>query len=296
MDRLDMLKVFCTVVEAGAFSRAAEKLSMSTSSVTTHVAALEAHFKVRLLNRTTRSMSLTEEGRHCHQQALRLLADMGELEAGLRASDTRPAGVLRVDLPSVISRRYVAPALPRFSRQYPELELRITVSDRMVDMVEEGVDVLVRIGALGDSGLVARKLAATRYLCCAAPAFLQQYGWPETPDALDQFACLGFLNPRTRMVRPWRFSHEGTESSHIPRGLVMMDHVESMVAAAQAGCGIIQQMSVTLAPALQEGSLLPVLSEWQAAGPDIVALYQPTRRETAKVKVFVEFLREIFTT
>ncbi|UIN21047.1 LysR family transcriptional regulator [Herbaspirillum frisingense] len=295
MDRLDMLKVFCTVVEAGAFSRAAEKLSMSTSSVTTHVAALEAHFKVRLLNRTTRSMSLTEEGRHCHQQALRLLADMGELEAGLRASDTRPAGVLRVDLPSVISRRYVAPALPRFLRQYPELELRITVSDRMVDMVEEGVDVLVRIGALGDSGLVARKLAATRYLCCAAPAFLQQYGWPETPDALDQFACLGFLNPRTRMVRPWRFSHEGKESSHIPRGLVMMDHVESMVAAAQAGCGIIQQMSVTLAPALQEGSLLPVLPEWQAAGPDIVALYQPTRRETAKVKVFVEFLREIFT-
>lgn len=295
MDRLDMLKVFCTVVEAGAFSRAAEKLSMSTSSVTTHVAALEAHFKVRLLNRTTRSMSLTEEGRHCHQQALRLLADMGELEAGLRASDTRPAGVLRVDLPSVISRRYVAPALPRFLRQYPELELRITVSDRMVDMVEEGVDVLVRIGALGDSGLVARKLAGTRYLCCAAPAFLQQYGWPETPDALDQFACLGFLNPRTRMVRPWRFSHEGKESSHIPRGLVTMDHVESMVAAAQAGCGIIQQMSVTLAPALQEGSLLPVLPAWQAPGPDIVALYQPTRRETAKVKVFVEFLREIFT-
>ncbi|MBG7620891.1 LysR family transcriptional regulator [Herbaspirillum sp. AP02] len=295
MDRLDMLKVFCTVVEVGAFSRAAEKLSMSTSSVTTHVAALEAHFKVRLLNRTTRSMSLTEEGRHCHQQALRLLADMGELEAGLRASDTRPAGVLRVDLPSVISRRYVAPALPRFLRQYPELELRITVSDRMVDMVEEGVDVLVRIGALGDSGLVARKLAGTCYLCCAAPAFLQQYGWPETPEALDQFACLGFLNPRTRMVRPWRFSHEGKESSHIPRGLVTMDHVESMVAAAQAGCGIIQQMSVTLAPALQEGSLLPVLPAWQAPGPDIVALYQPTRRETAKVKVFVEFLREIFT-
>ncbi|MBV8624473.1 MAG: LysR family transcriptional regulator [Herbaspirillum sp.] len=295
MDRLDMLKVFCAVVEAGAFSRAAEKLSMSTSSVTNHVAALEAHFKVRLLNRTTRSMSLTEEGRHCHQQALRLLADMGELEAGLRASDSHPAGLLRVDLPSVISRRYVAPALPRFLRQYPELELRITVSDRMVDMVEEGVDVVVRIGALADSGMVARKLAGTRYLCCAAPSFLQQHGWPQTPEELDQFACLGFLNPRTRMVRSWRFSRDGVESSHLPQGLLAMDHVESMVAAAQAGCGIIQQMSVTLDPALQEGSLLPVLPEWQVAGPDIVALYQPTRREAAKVKVFIAFLQEIFT-
>ncbi|KAF1048273.1 MAG: HTH-type transcriptional regulator DmlR [Herbaspirillum frisingense] len=295
MDRLDMLKVFCAVVEAGAFSRAAEKLAMSTSSVTNHVAALEAHFKVRLINRTTRSMSLTEEGRHCHVQALRLLADMGELEAGLRESDATPAGVLRVDLPSVISRQYVAPALPRFLQRYPELELRITVSDRMIDMVEEGIDVLVRIGELPDSGMVARKLAATRYVCCAAPAFLQQNGWPHSPESLDQFACLGFLNPRTRMIRPWRFSRNGKDSSHTPGGAVMMDHVESMIEAGKAGCGIIQQMSVSLVPALRNGELVPVLPDWQAAGPDIFALYQPTRRETAKVKVFVDFLREIFT-
>lgn len=295
MDRLDMLRVFCAVVEAGAFSRAAEKLSMSTSSVTNHVAALEAHFKVRLINRTTRSMSLTEEGRQCHAQALRLLADMGELEAGLRESGNTPAGVLRIDLPSVISRQYVAPALPAFLRRYPEIELRITVSDRMIDMVEEGIDVLVRIGELPDSGLVARKLASTAYVCCAAPSFLQQYGWPQSPESLDQFACLGFLNPRTRMVRPWRFSHGGVDSSHIPRGLVMMDHVESMIEAGKAGCGIIQQMSVSLSPALRNGELVPVLPEWQAAGPDIFALYQPARRETAKVKVFVDFLREIFT-
>jgi LysR family transcriptional regulator for bpeEF and oprC len=295
MDRLDMLRVFCAVVEAGAFSRAAEKLSMSTSSVTNHVAALEAHFKVRLINRTTRSMSLTEEGRQCHAQALRLLADMGELEAGLRDAGRMPAGVLRVDLPSVISRQYVAPALPRFLQRYPELELRITVGDRMIDMVEEGVDVLVRIGELPDSGLVARKLMSTRYICCAAPAFLQRNGWPESPQSLDQFACLGFLNPRTRMVRPWKFSRDGEDSSHIPRGLVRIDHVESMTEAARAGCGIVQQMSVSLAPALRNGDLVPVLQEWQAAGPDIFALYQPAQRESAKVKVFIDFLKEIFT-
>lgn len=295
MDRLDMLKVFCAVVEAGAFSRAAERLSMSTSSVTNHVAALEAHFKVRLINRTTRSMSLTEEGRQCHAQALRLLADMGELESSLRDAGRTPAGVLRVDLPSVISRQYVAPALARFTQRYPELELRITVGDRMIDMVEEGVDVLVRIGELPDSGLVARKLMSTRYICCAAPAFLQQNGWPESPQSLDQFACLGFLNPRTRMVRPWKFSRDGEDSSHLPQAAVRMDHVESMIEAAKAGCGIIQQMSVSLVPALRNGELAPVLIDWQAAGPDIFALYQPDRRADAKVKVFVEFLAEIFT-
>jgi LysR family transcriptional regulator for bpeEF and oprC len=190
---------------------------MSTSSVTNHVAALEAHFKVRLLNRTTRSMSLTEEAVIAMSRRCACWPTWASWRR-VCASDTRPAGLLRVDLPSVISRRYVAPALPRFLRQYPELELRITVSDRMVDMVEEGVDVLVRIGTLADSGMVARKLAGTRYLCCAAPSFLQQHGWPQTPEALDQFACLGFLNPRTRMVKPWRFSRDGVESSHIPKG------------------------------------------------------------------------------
>jgi LysR family transcriptional regulator for bpeEF and oprC len=136
---------------------------------------------------------------------------------------------------------------------------------------------------------------STRYVCCAAPAFLQQNGWPESPQSLDQFACLGFLNPRTRMVRPWKFSRDGEDSSHLPRATVRIDHVESMIEAAKAGCGIIQQMSVSLAPALRHGELAPVLTDWQAAGPDIFALYQPARRADAKVKVFVDFLVEIFT-
>jgi LysR family transcriptional regulator for bpeEF and oprC len=294
MDRLDALKVFCAVVEAGAFSRAAEKLGMSTSSVTNHVAALETHFQIKLLNRTTRSMSLTDEGRQCYEHALRLLNDMSELEDSLRSSSQTPAGSLRVDLPSVISRLYVAPALPAFLAAYPGIHLKITVEDRMIDMVDEGVDVLVRIGELPDSSLVARRLYRTRHLCCASPAFLARYGAPATPQELDRFPCLGFLNPRTRLVRPWRFARDGDNFSHIPKSVTTMDHVESIIEAAKAGGGVIQQMSISLLSALRSGELVPVLPEWEAPGPDISALFQQRHQRAAKIKVFVDFLEELF--
>lgn len=294
MDRLDALKVFCAVVEAGAFSRAAEKLGMSTSSVTNHVAALETHFHVKLLNRTTRSMSLTDEGRHCYEQALRLLNDMGELEDGLRSSSQTPVGSLRVDLPSVISRLYVAPALPSFLAAYPDINLKITVEDRMIDMVDEGVDVLVRIGELQDSSLVARRLCGTRHLCCASPDFLAKHGTPTSPQELDRFPCLGFLNPRTRLVRPWQFLQDGENLSLVPKSVATMDHVESVIEAAKAGAGIIQQMSISLLPAIRSGELVPVLSGWEAAGPDVSALVQQRHQRAAKVNVFVDFLEELF--
>src|SRR5512141_2826471 len=161
MDRLDALKVFCTVVEAGGFSRAADRLGISTSSVTNQVAALEARFRVKLLHRTTRSMSVTDEGRQCYENAMRLLADMNELEDVLRHSTTAPSGLLRVDMPGIIGNRIVAPALPRFLLDYPDVTVRMSANDRLIDMVEEGVDVLVRIGNLADSQLVAQTLERT---------------------------------------------------------------------------------------------------------------------------------------
>jgi len=203
MDRLDAMRVFCAVVEAGGFSRAAERLGMSTSSVTAQVAGLEAHFRVKLLNRTTRSMSLTAEGRACYEQALRLLADMAELESSMHDAADTPSGNLRVDMPGLVSRLYVAPALPRFLAQYPDITLRATASDRMVDMVEEGVDVLIRIGAVADANLVARPLLQTRWVCCASPDYVRRHGVPVAPPALADHDCLGFISPHSRRLRLW---------------------------------------------------------------------------------------------
>ncbi|AQR69032.1 LysR family transcriptional regulator [Janthinobacterium sp. LM6] len=296
MDRLAAMQVFCAVVEAGGFSKAAQRLGISTSSVTNQVAALEKHFGVRLLQRTTRSMSLTAEGRQCHAQARQLLADMAALESSLEQAAGKPSGSLRVDMPSSISRNLVAPALPRFTAAYPDVALRLTVSDRLIDMVEEGIDVMLRIGEPQDSSLVARSLLKMDYLCCAAPAFVARHGMPRTPQELDQFACLHFLYPKARQVRPWLFQADGGDAAyvHTPPAALSFDHIESMIAAAQAGCGIVQALSVSVLQPLREGSLVPLLQPFRTRGPDLWALFHPRQLRAAKVQVFVEFLAQIF--
>jgi LysR family transcriptional regulator, regulator for bpeEF and oprC len=294
MDRLDALKVFCGVVETGGFSRAADRLGMSTSSVTNQVAALEAHFRVKLLHRTTRSMSLTEEGRQCYENAVRLLGDMDELERTLRHSTGAPSGVLRVDMPAILATRFVAPALPSFLSDYPEIALRMTATDKLVDMVDEGIDVLVRIGNLADSRLVARKLAATSYVCCAAPAYLERRGGPASPEELDAFDCLRFVYPKARRVRPWYFQRDGQVSTLSPRSAFSTDHVESLIAAAVGGCGIIQVLSISVRDEIARGALVPILTGYAAPGPDVAALFQQRQLRAARVTVFVDFLQGLF--
>ena len=294
MDRLEALKVFCTVVESGAFTKAADKLGISSSSVTNQVVALEGHFQVKLLNRTTRSMSLTDEGRRCYGHALRLIADMAELEGSLQDSAQTPRGTLRVDMPGILARLYVAPALPRFLNQYPEISLKMTAGDRNIDMVEEGVDVLIRIGKLPDSGLVAKTVARTEYVTCASPEFIRRHGVPATPDDLSDFACLNFLYPKSRQVRPWMFQRDGDSFSRTLAGRVSMDHVDSLIEAGVAGAGIIQHLSVSLRGPLNSGALVPVLPSWQTQGPDVSVIYQQKHQRAAKVKAFVEFVEGLF--
>jgi len=296
MDRLEALKVFCSVVDAGGFKRAADRLGISTTSVTTQVAALEAHFRVKLLHRTTRSMSVTEEGRQCYENAMRLLADMNELEDVLRRSTTAPSGLLRVDMPGIIGTRIISPALPRFLTDYPEVTVRMSANDRLVDMVDEGIDVLVRIGNLVDSHLVAQTLAGTHYVCCASPDYLARRGSPQAPEDLDGFACLNFLYPKSRRVRPWYFQRDGRSSSIAPRGIFVTDHVESLIGAAIAGGGIIQVLSVSVQDRIASGALVPLLTDWMAPGPDVAVLFQQRQLRAAKVKVFVDFLHKIFRT
>jgi LysR family transcriptional regulator for bpeEF and oprC len=294
MDRLDALKVFCSVVDAGGFSRAADRLGISTSSVTNQIAALELRFGVKLLRRTTRSMSLTDEGRQCYESAVRLLGDMDELQEGLRQSRAAPKGLLRVDMPAIIGHRIVAPALPQFLLDYPEITVRMSASDRLIDMVDEGVDVLVRIGNLGDSQLVAQTLARTSYVCCASPAYLVRRGRPGSPEDLGDFDCLNFIYPKSRRVRPWYFKRNGQVGSLAPRGGFGTDHVESLIEAAAAGAGIVQVLSLSVRERLASGALVPLLEEYAAPGPDVAVLFQQRQLRAAKVKVFVDFLQQTF--
>ena len=294
MDRLDALKVFCAVVDCGAFSKAAEKLGISTSSVTNQIGQLESHFGVKLLNRSTRSMSLTDEGRRCVEQARLLLDQMSELEDSLNLSREEVSGTLRVDLPGILSRLFVAPALPAFLAQHPALHLRLTASDRLTDMVDEGVDVLLRIGALSNSNLIARTVYKTSYITCAAPEFIARHGKPESPQELDLFPCLNFILPKARQIRPWAFLRNGEPFNHTPRGAGASDHVESLIEMALRGAGIVQHFSISLMQPLREGRLVPILQDWQAPGPDISVLYQHKHHRAAKIKAFVDFVEEVF--
>jgi len=293
MDRLDALKVLCAVVDSGGFSKAAEKLGISTSSVTHQIGTLEAHFGVKLLNRTTRSMSLTDEGRQCVAQARHLLDDMSDLESSLNLSRQDVSGTLHVDLPGILARLYVAPALPAFLEQHPALSLKMTASDRLTDMVEEGVDVLIRIGELPSSNLYAKTLYRTSFVTCASPGFISRHGRPATPEQLDEFRCLNFIYPKARQIRPWSFQRSGEAFTHTPRGALASDHVESLIEMALSGGGIVQHFSVSLAEHLRSGALVPLLEDWQAFGPDVSVLFQHKHLRAAKIKAFVDFVEKV---
>lgn len=294
MDRFNAMNVFCKVVEAGGFSRAAEKLGLSTSSVTNQVLALEGHFRVKLLNRTTRAMSLTDEGRLCYEQARALLLEMSELESSLQDSNQHPRGSLRVDMPEIVSRTLVAPALARFVAAYPDVRLHLTAGDRNIDLVEQGIDLVIRIGELPDSSLIARPLGATDYICCASPGYIATHGEPETPEQLAEFACLTFVYPTSQKPRPWRFERDGEPFEQTPHGVLASDHVESLIEAAKAGCGIVQLLSWSVAGAIRAGQLVPVLAGYKTPGPPISALYQQRHHRAAKVTAFVDFVAELF--
>ena len=294
MDRLEALKVFCGVVEAGGFSRAAERLGISTSSVTNQIASLEVHFRVKLLHRTTRSMSLTDEGRRCYENAVRMLNDMEELEDTLRHSKEAPSGLLRVDVPGSVGDSIIAPALPAFLSDHPDITVRMTANDRLVDMVEEGIDVLVRVGNLPDTHLVARTLAKTRYVCCASPAYLAQKGAPGSPEDLAQFDCLNFIFPKSGRMRPWYFQRDERVASLTVKGSFGTDHVETLVEAAIAGAGIVQVLSMSVQDKIARGLLVPLLTDHVAPGPDVAVLFQQQHLRAAKVKVFVDFLHRTF--
>jgi LysR family transcriptional regulator, regulator for bpeEF and oprC len=295
MDRLDALRVFCTVVEQGGFSRAADRLGISTASVTKQVSSLERHFHVRLLNRTTRNVSLTDDGRQCYEQALQLLGEMRDLEDMLRESESTATGVLHIDMSTVISRLYIAPALPAFLKNHPGMRIKATVSDRNIAMTEEGVDVLIRIGELPDSNFIARTLCRTQYLCCASPDYLARHGVPETPEDLARFDCLNYLKLHSGLPRAWQFLRDGQAFSYLPPARLAFNHPESLMDAARSGGGIIQLLSVSVLPAIRAGELVPVLQHTAAPGPPVSAMYQQRALHTAKIKAFVDFAQDLFT-
>ncbi|MEO8508673.1 MAG: LysR family transcriptional regulator [Betaproteobacteria bacterium] len=295
MDRFDAIAAFVKVVETGSFARAAERLDVSVSSVSRHVTDLEAHLDARLLNRTTRRLSLTETGRAFHERCVQLLADLGEAEESAGAGSVTPRGTLRISCSVTFGERYVAPAVAQFMARYAETRFDVELSDRSVDLVDEGFDAAVRIGAIGGQNLVGRRVGATQLVCCASPTYLARRGEPRVPEDLATHACLLYEYAPQR--DSWAFvDKSGTERRVRVTGPVHSNNGAFAAALARAGVGIAYEPDFIVGADLRAGALVPILRAFAPAPSPIHVVYASRRHLSAKVRAFADFLAERFAT
>jgi len=295
MDQLFCMRVFTRVVELGSFARAAESLDIARPGATTAVAKLEKHLGVRLLNRTTRQLSLTEDGRVYYGGCVRLLGELAETEDQLSSARRSPRGRLRVSLPNSFIHIAFLPALPRFLARYPEIDLELVMTDRAMNLVEEGIDCAVRgVEIPDDSSLIARRIAGVRFVTCAAPEYLARHGAPETIEALERHNCIRFISLTTGRLAEWRFEKDGERRSFAPRGNLGVTSLEGAGIAAAQGIGVAQVNDVLAKPLLESGRLVPVLADWTAPAPPLNLVYPSNRYLTAKVRAFADFVAELY--
>ena len=294
MDRFHAIEAFVKVVETGSFARAAERLGVSVSSVSRHVTDLEAHLNARLLNRTTRRLSLTEIGRAFHERCVQLLADLEEAEESAGEGTVVPRGTLRLTCGVTFGERYLAPAIAEFMARYPQMRFDAELSDRVVDLVEEGFDAAVRIGAVGGQNLVARKVGTTRLVCCAAPSYLAQHGEPRAPEDLAAHACL--LYAYAPQIGLWPFRDpDGGERNVRVAGPAHSNNGRFLEALAVAGVGISYEPDFIVGPDVKAGRLVQILRAFAPPAAGIHVVYPSRRHLSAKVRAFTDFLTQRFT-
>lgn len=292
MDRLLSMSVFVKAVETGSFSAAGEVLQMSSQLVGKHVQALEQHLGVRLLNRTTRRQHLTEFGQSYYERAKSILADVDAAE-GLAAENLGiPRGRLRINAPVSFGIHALAKCLPEYLAANPEVNVDMSLTNRYVDIIDEGFDAAFRIGELADSGLVARRLAPYRLVLCAAPAYLRTHPQISQPQDLSTHECLGF--PYTELRTHWSFEHDGGLITIPVGGRFVVDNGEALLSAALAGMGLLLQPWELVQPQIQAGLLVPVLPSYPVPVRPMHILYAPDRRMTPKLRSFIDFVIAVF--
>lgn len=294
MNKLQAMEVFVQVVDAGSFTRAAEMLQMPKATVSTLVQSLEASLSAKLLHRTTRQVTVTTDGAAYYERCLRILSDVRDAEESLSRTRLSPSGRLRVDVPTGLSSEIIVPALPAFFERYPDIMLELGSSDRPVDLVEEGVDCAVRGGALADTSLIARRVGAIHFLTAAAPSYLARYGVPQHPRDLDRHRCVNYFSAKTGRIFDWDFNR-GDERIEVPmRGVIALNDSNAYVEAGLAGLGIIQMTDYLVERHVQSGRMVQVLPDWQSDPLPIHVVYPQNRHLSAKVRVFVEWIAELF--
>jgi DNA-binding transcriptional LysR family regulator len=292
MDRLATMETFVRVVEAGSFVAAADRMGLSPAMVSRHVQNLEERLGTRLLNRTTRRIGLTEPGAAYYERCQQLLREVEEMDLSVAREVQQPRGVLHVNAPVVFGTRHLAPLLAEYTGRYPEVAIDLNLTDRFVDLVEEGADLAVRIGVLTESTLVARRLCPIRIVLCASPGYLERHGTPRTPADLAAHSCLGYTY--TRGGAEWELP--GPDGSIVLpiRGSLRANNGEALHQAALDGMGIAFQPTFIAGEALAAGRLRQVLAPYARAELSAYAVFPSRKFLSAKVRTFVDFLAEKF--
>jgi LysR family transcriptional regulator, regulator for bpeEF and oprC len=297
-DRLGSIAAFVRVAELGSFAKAGKALGISSSAVSKSVARLEDRLELRLFQRTTRALSLTEEGTLFFQTCERVLAELDDAERSMRERAVVPAGVLRVELPTALGRLKIVPALGTLTRQYPAMRIDASFDDRLTDLIDTGLDAVVRIGEPRDSRLMVRRVGTVCYVVCAAPSFIEKHGKPESPDDLKRFACIRRVPHDKASYATWKFAspQDGSLFEREVAGTLSFDSNDVIIDAGLAGDGLVQLHTYMAEPYLKSGQLVQVLSEYEAPGPPISVLFPSNRHLSPKVRIFIDFVSGILST
>ncbi|MBB3965029.1 LysR family transcriptional regulator [Rhizobium metallidurans] len=292
MDRFDAMRVFCRIVERRSFTAAAEDTGLPRSTVTDAVKQLEARLGVRLLQRTTRHVSPTLDGEAYYRRCLSILSDIEDAEGAFAGA--KPKGMLRVDVHGTLARHFVLPNLPSFLEAYPDIELYMSEGDRLVDLVREGIDCVLRVGIPADSDMVARRVAMLEEVTLASPAYLARYGTPEHPDRLDGHRMVGFHSSATGTLVPLEFLVSGQIRNVTLPATLSVNAAESFHAAARLGLGIIQVPRYHAQRYIDSGELMPILEDFPLTKTPVSLLYPRNRQLSPRVRVFIEWLTKVF--
>lgn len=295
MDRFQAMQVFTRVVEVNSFTQASDSLGMPRATVTTTIQALEKRLKVRLLNRTTRKISLTPDGAAYYERCLRILADVEEAEATFSESARGPSGRLRIDVPTAVGRLILMPMLCDFHTRYPEIELVIGMSDRPVDMVQEAVDCVIRGGELKDPNMVARRIGMLQFITCAAPRYIATYGEPKTIEELAGHKAVHYFASRTGQVFDWDFVIDDKAVAVKMNGAVAVNDSDAYLACGLQGFGMLQAPSFMVQEHLESGALVEVIPQWKPVAMPMSVVYLQNRHLSPKVRAFVDWVSELFS-
>jgi len=295
MDQLLALRVFVRIADARSFAKAADTLNLPRSSVSKLLQDLEQHLGTKLVERSTRALTITPQGEAYRDHALSLLADLDLMDAAAADARISPRGRLRVDVGSSLANVVIIPALPDFRARYPDIDLLLGVNDRTVDLIGEGIDCVIRGGALSDTSLIARKLCNLDSVTCATPAYLAEHGVPTHPSEIESaHLAISYFFPQTGKSLPLHFT-KGTDACEVnPRSAVSVSESTAHTEALLAGLGIGQTLRFSARPHLDAGRLVPVLEDWTQPSHPLHLVYPATRHPSAKLRAFADWAVEIF--